>query len=292
MPPRDQQFTPAEKLLEGQNRSVRGACGFVLVGNSEVSFLTTTGAACCSNSYFWASGYTAGTPAPFDPNVSRVANPPKVSIAGVKSELNAIPCNPSLQGVPAFLEEAIPALKSGKLINRETVVDGLDAAPAVFQRRYGLRLCTDTNGGNDTPVVFADSPVSLRSIRDVGVAGMDVISLEPEVSCVLTTEQQDALLGRLMRERKETEIRKIALEAEGARIGAILARMGQGLQKKLSGIQLQGEALEPDFLHSAVWIEPSELEEIKKIVQLANDYREAIKTSRKISTQLSQAGWL
>jgi NADPH-dependent curcumin reductase CurA len=34
--------------------------------------------------------------------------------------------------VSAFLEEAIPALKSGKLINRETVVAGLDAAPAAF----------------------------------------------------------------------------------------------------------------------------------------------------------------
>ena len=32
----------------------------------------------------------------------------------------------------AFYAEAIPALKSGKLINRETVVDGLDAAPAAF----------------------------------------------------------------------------------------------------------------------------------------------------------------
>ena len=27
--------------------------------------------------------------------------------------------------VPAFLKEMVPALKSGKLINRETVVDGL-----------------------------------------------------------------------------------------------------------------------------------------------------------------------
>jgi NADPH-dependent curcumin reductase CurA len=34
--------------------------------------------------------------------------------------------------ISAFLEEAIPALKSGKLINRETVVRGLDAAPAAF----------------------------------------------------------------------------------------------------------------------------------------------------------------
>jgi NADPH-dependent curcumin reductase CurA len=34
--------------------------------------------------------------------------------------------------MPAFLEEAVPAFKSGKLINRETVVEGLDAAPAAF----------------------------------------------------------------------------------------------------------------------------------------------------------------
>jgi hypothetical protein len=120
---------------------------------------------------------------------------------------------------------------------------------------------------------------------------MTVISLVPETSCVLTTEQQDALLGRLMRERKETEIRKVALEAEGARIGANLAMVAQGLQRRLSGIQLQGEDLESDYLHSAVWIKPSELEEINKIVQLANDYREAIKTLRQISAQLAEAGW-
>lgn len=138
---------------------------------------------------------------------------------------------------------------------------------------------------------------------------MDVASLEPAIepaetscdlatetteqqSCALTTEQQDALLGRLMRERKETEGRKIALEAEGARIGANLAKVGQGLQRRLSGIQLQGEDLEPDFLHTAVWIEPSELEDINKIVQLANDYRETIKTLKQISAQLAQDGWL
>ena len=34
--------------------------------------------------------------------------------------------------MPAFLAEAVPALQSGKLISRETVVEGLDAAPAAF----------------------------------------------------------------------------------------------------------------------------------------------------------------
>jgi NADPH-dependent curcumin reductase CurA len=34
--------------------------------------------------------------------------------------------------LPAFLAEAVPALKSGLLTNRETVVEGLDAAPGAL----------------------------------------------------------------------------------------------------------------------------------------------------------------
>ena len=37
-----------------------------------------------------------------------------------------------MKETPAFFAEAVPALKSGKLINRETIVEGLDAAPAAF----------------------------------------------------------------------------------------------------------------------------------------------------------------
>lgn len=37
-----------------------------------------------------------------------------------------------LKDTPAFLAEAIPALHAGKLIHRETVVEGLDAAPAAL----------------------------------------------------------------------------------------------------------------------------------------------------------------
>jgi NADPH-dependent curcumin reductase CurA len=37
-----------------------------------------------------------------------------------------------MKEMPAFYAEAVPALRAGKLINRETVVDGLDAAPAAF----------------------------------------------------------------------------------------------------------------------------------------------------------------
>ncbi len=37
-----------------------------------------------------------------------------------------------LNEIPAFLAEAIPALKAGKLLNQETIVEGLDAAPAAL----------------------------------------------------------------------------------------------------------------------------------------------------------------
>ncbi|MGC8550637.1 MAG: NADP-dependent oxidoreductase [Acidobacteriaceae bacterium] len=37
-----------------------------------------------------------------------------------------------LNEIPAFFAEAIPALKSGKLLNQETIVEGLDKAPAAL----------------------------------------------------------------------------------------------------------------------------------------------------------------
>ena len=37
-----------------------------------------------------------------------------------------------MQEMPAFFAETVPALKSGQLLNRATVVEGLDAAPAAF----------------------------------------------------------------------------------------------------------------------------------------------------------------
>lgn len=37
-----------------------------------------------------------------------------------------------LKDLPQFLAEAAPALKAGKLVNRETVVEGLENAPEAF----------------------------------------------------------------------------------------------------------------------------------------------------------------
>jgi len=53
-------------------------------------------------------------------------------IVGKRLRLEGYIVSDHFKELPAFLAEAVPALTSGKLVNRETVVNGLDAAPAAF----------------------------------------------------------------------------------------------------------------------------------------------------------------
>jgi hypothetical protein len=55
-----------------------------------------------------------------------------VQIVGKRLRLEGYIVSDHFKELPVLLAEAIPALASGKLINRETFVDGLDSAPAAF----------------------------------------------------------------------------------------------------------------------------------------------------------------
>jgi NADPH-dependent curcumin reductase CurA len=55
-----------------------------------------------------------------------------IQIVGKRLRLEGFIVSDHFKEQPAFLAEAIPALTSGKLVNRETFVDGLDSAPAAF----------------------------------------------------------------------------------------------------------------------------------------------------------------
>jgi len=55
-----------------------------------------------------------------------------MTVIGKRLRVEGFIVSDHFREIPAFLEEAVPALKSGKLINCETFVEGLDAAPAAF----------------------------------------------------------------------------------------------------------------------------------------------------------------
>jgi len=55
-----------------------------------------------------------------------------IQIVGKRLRLEGFIVSDHFKELPALLAEAVPALAAGKLVNRETVVDGLDAAPGAF----------------------------------------------------------------------------------------------------------------------------------------------------------------
>jgi len=55
-----------------------------------------------------------------------------IQIVGKRLSLQGFIISDHFNDIPALLAEAVPALASGKLVNRETFVDGLDSAPAAL----------------------------------------------------------------------------------------------------------------------------------------------------------------
>jgi hypothetical protein len=119
---------------------------------------------------------------------------------------------------------------------------------------------------------------------------MQVGAASGEGRYFMSIDEQDAVIGRLIREKKAAERKRTALEEEAHRIATNLHALAQNLDKRLDGIQLQGAGLDSEFLSREAWITRSDLEEVNRIIPLANDYRETIKELRRTAQQLKQAG--
>lgn len=107
----------------------------------------------------------------------------------------------------------------------------------------------------------------------------------------MTQSEQDAVMGRLLREKKEAEAKQVALEAEAESIAIALHALAQNVEKRLRGIYIEGSALDTEFVPWAAKVVPADLEEPKRIIPLANEYRETLTKLRKVSQQLKQAGY-
>ncbi len=107
----------------------------------------------------------------------------------------------------------------------------------------------------------------------------------------MTTEEQDAVAGRLIRERQELE-RKIAIiAAELKRIGERLSELGSAAAR--CNIASEHEEVSQEFAHYSnpiCRVVPSDSEAMIKIVPLASEYRAAIRDLRERSAQLKAIG--
>ena len=119
---------------------------------------------------------------------------------------------------------------------------------------------------------------------------MQQAALANEDRYFMTPEDQDAVIGRLVREKKAAETKRATLEAEAHRIAADMRELALHLEKRLPGIQIQGQALPAEFLPFETWLAPGALQQPQRILALANEYRETITNLRRISDQLKRAG--
>lgn len=109
----------------------------------------------------------------------------------------------------------------------------------------------------------------------------------------MTTEEQDAVLGRLMRERQALQARRAALGAEAERIREIVTGLGKAMHNPAS-VALDSEELPEEFdsqVNPAYRISASDMTEIGKILPLTREYRETIGKLRVNAKFLEDAGW-
>jgi hypothetical protein len=63
----------------------------------------------------------------------------------------------------------------------------------------------------------------------------------------MSPEDQDAVVGRLVRDRREVREQKAALEVEAANLGAIFQQLGELLQRSPVSVVFENQAVEMQF---------------------------------------------
>lgn len=109
----------------------------------------------------------------------------------------------------------------------------------------------------------------------------------------MTQQDQDAVIGRLMREHRDLEARRSALGAEATRIGDNLIALGKALRHP-TAVALEAEEVSPEFeshVRPFYRVSANELEEVQRILPLCRDYRETVTRLRLTGKSLEDAGW-
>ncbi|MFZ3211005.1 MAG: hypothetical protein WA188_05775 [Terriglobales bacterium] len=107
----------------------------------------------------------------------------------------------------------------------------------------------------------------------------------------MTQEDQDAVVGRLMRERTDAERNEAALRAECDKLGRQLQDAGRALQTRPENVVFTGQSHSGDFQwqRGGALITPGSINDTR-ILQLTNDLRETLTKLTEIRRQLGAFG--
>lgn len=104
----------------------------------------------------------------------------------------------------------------------------------------------------------------------------------------MSTEEQDAVIGRLVREKKQAETKLVSLKARTMELGNRYRELGETLALAPDAITFDGEMAHPGKTRRTY---DRSLFNIEEIVRLVTDVQEAEKLIADHATQLARAGY-
>jgi hypothetical protein len=106
----------------------------------------------------------------------------------------------------------------------------------------------------------------------------------------MTQDDQDVVIGRLVREHREADELIAKLDAEATRLGQAYSELGQALMTHPEGVLFPKEGIDGRFAPVQHLVQPSLLN-ADKLKALATDYRTAFIKREQLTEQLKRLGY-
>jgi len=108
-------------------------------------------------------------------------------------------------------------------------------------------------------------------------------------SYFMSQQDQDAVVGRLLREHKEQSDLVVKLDVEAKRLGEEYTALGQALILQPGGVVFPGEGVPTGFTRQRYEVKPS-IFEVERLKALLTDYRSAVAKRDQYFSQLTSLG--
>jgi hypothetical protein len=106
----------------------------------------------------------------------------------------------------------------------------------------------------------------------------------------MTQEQQDATIGRIVRERKEFAQKIGMFTAKAAKQGETLLKLGKILTARPELLAFNGQSSGANSMAEAQWLDVAFYPQLKDIVDTSNEIREIMEHQRRLEEQAGRLG--
>jgi hypothetical protein len=106
----------------------------------------------------------------------------------------------------------------------------------------------------------------------------------------MTQTEQDAIVGRVVRERKEVALKIETLKTKAAKQGSYLKNLGTSLELRPELVAFTGPSVGADALINVRWSEVDAYPLLQDVVAVGNELRETLETQKRLEEQAIKLG--